>query len=335
MIGFLPFSSFLVNDGIFMIPFSSGSERSSNLNSSREVMYSPKAAARAIGVSESSLKRWCDAGKISVIKTAGGHRRLKQANIISFLREKNKYELQDPLSIGLPDLSEFSVSNPADAARQYHRSLVAEEDDRCHRLLTYLYVNGWQMEEIVDQVVSEAFKQIGNQWQQGSLEIYQERRASEICLESLGRIKTMLNPPEAPAFSAIGGTVEHDHYTLCTKSLEVSLISHGWQAKSLGSNLPFSTLLQAALTKRPNLMWVSVSYLKDEDSFIRGINAMAERIPRSTTLVVGGFAIKPWFWPRIKNAMHCENIVQLFGVVKQIEKTVTPSNFPSSIPPQF
>ena len=282
-------------------------------------MYSPKAVAQAIGVSESSLKRWCDAGKITAVKTAGGHRRLRQSQVISFLRERTKYELQDPMSIGLPDLSGFNVSDLSDAANQYRQSLVAEEEDKCHRLLMYLYVNGWQIEEIADRVISEAFKRIGTQWQHGNLEIYQERRACEMCLEGLGRIKTMLNTPEPDALTAIGGTVENDHYTLCTKSIEVALISHGWQAKSLGSNLPFSTLLQAALTKRPNLMWLSASYLKEEDSFIRDFNLMAEQIPKSTTLVVGGFAIKPWFWPKIRNAIYCENLVQLIATVKQVD----------------
>lgn len=310
--------------------FSSHSEMSGAhpFGSEKETMYSPKSVARAIGVSESSLKRWCDAGKITAVKTAGGHRRLRQSQVISFLRERNKYELRDPLSIGLPDLSEFSFSDLRDAANQYRQSLIAEEEDKCHRLLMYLYVNGWQMEGIVDEVISEAFKQIGNQWQQGNLEVYQERRACEICLEGLGRIKTMLNPPEPNALTAIGGTVEHDHYTLCTKGIEVALVSHGWQAKSLGSNLPFSTLLQAAVVKRPNLMWLSVSYLKEEDSFIRDLNSMAEEIPRATTLVVGGCAIKPWFWPKIRNAIYCDSLGKLISAMKRFEQAVTPPSDP-------
>lgn len=304
-----------------MEPLSSSDERSvvHSQGSVKEPLYSPKAVAQAIGVSESSLKRWCDSGKISAIKTAGGHRRLKQSQVISFLREGSKYELEDPLSIGLPDLSGFAISDLGDAAVQYHESLVAEEEEKCHRLLTYLYVKGWQIEEIIDQVISVAFTQVGAQWQHGCLEIYQERRACEICLEGLGRIKTILNPPEPTALTAIGGTIEHDHYALCTKSIEVTLISHGWQAKSLGSNLPFPTLLQAVLTKRPDVMWLSVSHLKEEESFIRDLNLMAEQVPRSTKLFVGGYAIKPWFWPKIKNAVYCDNLVQLVSAIKQID----------------
>ena len=296
--------------------------------SSLERFYSPKAVAKAIGVSESSLKRWCDSGKISASKTAGGHRRLRQSQVISFLRERKKYELLDPLSIGLPDLSGFSIEDLGDAAKQFEQSLIAENEDKCHRLLTYLYVNGWSMENIVDEVVSEAFKSIGTHWQHGGLEVYQERRACEICFESFVKLKTILNAPQPDALTAIGGTVEHDHYTLCTKGIEITLASHGWQATSLGSNLPFPTLLQAALARRPNLMWLSVSYLSDEDSFVRDFNLMSEQIPGSTTLVVGGHAIKPWFWPKLKNAIYCDNIGQLIVAIKKIERPSSPYSSP-------
>ena len=48
-------------------------------------LLSPKQVARALGVSESSLKRWCDKGLIPTERTAGGHRRLPLAGVLDFL----------------------------------------------------------------------------------------------------------------------------------------------------------------------------------------------------------------------------------------------------------
>lgn len=50
---------------------------------------SPRDLARAAGVSESSVKRWCDQGLIPVIKTAGGHRRLSLDAAIEFLSQSH------------------------------------------------------------------------------------------------------------------------------------------------------------------------------------------------------------------------------------------------------
>ena len=49
-------------------------------------LLSPRDLADAIGVSESSLKRWADAGKIQVSRTDGGHRRIPLAEAVRFIR---------------------------------------------------------------------------------------------------------------------------------------------------------------------------------------------------------------------------------------------------------
>ena len=50
-------------------------------------VLSPKELAQAIGVSESSLKRWADEGLLRATRTAGGHRRIPLAEAIRFLRD--------------------------------------------------------------------------------------------------------------------------------------------------------------------------------------------------------------------------------------------------------
>jgi excisionase family DNA binding protein len=48
---------------------------------------SPRELAAAVGVSESSLKRWADEGRVKVARTAGGHRRIELAEAVRFIRQ--------------------------------------------------------------------------------------------------------------------------------------------------------------------------------------------------------------------------------------------------------
>ena len=66
-----------------------------------KIQVSPKQLARAIQVSESSIKRWCDQGVISTVRTAGGHRRIDMPDVMRFLRD-NRYDLVRPEVLGLP-----------------------------------------------------------------------------------------------------------------------------------------------------------------------------------------------------------------------------------------
>ena len=62
---------------------------------------SPKQVARAIQVSESSIKRWCDKGVIPTKYTAGGHRRIPLGGLMDFLRS-TKHTIAQPEILGLP-----------------------------------------------------------------------------------------------------------------------------------------------------------------------------------------------------------------------------------------
>ncbi|MGB5390214.1 MAG: helix-turn-helix domain-containing protein, partial [Thermoanaerobaculia bacterium] len=74
-------------------------------------VLSPKEFAQAIGVSESSIKRWVDSGTIPASKTAGGHRRIAMSEAVRFLRE-TKTPLLHPDILGLPDVSALGGDLP-------------------------------------------------------------------------------------------------------------------------------------------------------------------------------------------------------------------------------
>lgn len=282
-------------------------------------VFSPRMVAKAIGVSESSLKRWCDAGLIAATKTAGGHRRVNRGSVIEFLKQK-ELELHDPTIIGLPSFEAIQVNDSADALQQFVAILLEGNESKCKELLMYLYINRSTMAEIFDTVVAPAFEQIGEMWRQGRLEIFVERRACEICMNSMRELRSCLSPPAADAFTAMGGTIANDHYLLPTLAVEMTLSSQGWQANSLGSNLPFETMLKAVESQRPDLFWISVSHVVDANSLVGEFNQFAASIPPETTLIVGGSALSDSFRAQIRNAVCCSNLSQLVASVRNFKR---------------
>ena len=65
-----------------------------------KLVLSPRELSEAIGVSESSVKRWVDRGVIVASRTAGGHRRISIDEAIRFIRATRR-ELPRPELLGL------------------------------------------------------------------------------------------------------------------------------------------------------------------------------------------------------------------------------------------
>ena len=96
-------------------------------------LLTPKQVARALDVSESSIKRWCDKGVIPTQHTAGGHRRIPMPGLIQFLRQ-SKYQLQHPEALGLPATSGQTVRVVDRACQQMTEGLIVGDALRCRQI---------------------------------------------------------------------------------------------------------------------------------------------------------------------------------------------------------
>jgi methanogenic corrinoid protein MtbC1 len=276
-----------------------------------EELVSPKQVARAMGVSESSLKRWCDKGLIPTIRTAGGHRKLPIGAVLNFLREKGK-QLVRPEILGLPAISGTGENTLDRAAKRLVAALTTGDSEQARRILFDQYLAGQSMIEISDQVIAEAFNQIGDGWQCGELEVYQERRGCEIMQRLLHELN--LSIPQVPldAPLAIGGTLEGDYYQLPTAMVELVLREQGWNARSFGTNLTAATVCESLRELHPQLFWLSVSRLDDLAKFVADYQLIAAaahelKIP----VVIGGRELTAVVRKQLRFNAHCDNMRQL------------------------
>lgn len=274
-------------------------------------LVSPKQVARAIGVSESSLKRWCDRGLIHTIRTAGGHRKLPIRSVLEFIKESGR-EVVHPDLLGLPSLVGQGPRTLTEARNRLIDALIAGDEQAVRRILIDLVMSKHPISAIGDEVISSAYREIGDRWDCGDVEVYQERRSCEICLRALHDMRTLLSPVVEGAPLAMGGTLSGDYYTLPTTLVELVLRENVWNAHTLGSGLPVDTLVTAIAENRPRLFWISTSYVPDEDQYVAEIaQIFAAAKSHGAALAVGGAALTESLRKRMKYHAYCDTLAHL------------------------
>jgi excisionase family DNA binding protein len=279
--------------------------------------------AEALSVSESSVKRWCNSGVIPMVRTVGGHRRIPLEGFLAFLEQTNR-RVQVPLSgvddelpeVGLsssvvPQGDESAVGGTQELLHRFQQAIERGDEATCRRLLTSLYAAKTSFAAIADQFVAAAFRGLGDRWDCGQLEVYQERRGCEICSRVLHEFRRLV--PAAPdnAPLALGGAPEGDQYSLPSQLVDLVLQESGWRTMNLGSNLPLSTIAAAVQQHAPRLLWLSVSHLEDSERFVEQYQTFRQSLPSELLVIVGGRALHDSLRPRLQYTGHCDNMLQL------------------------
>jgi MerR family transcriptional regulator, light-induced transcriptional regulator len=294
-----------------------------------KTLLTPKQVARAIHVSESSVKRWCDRGIIPTERTAGGHRRIPIGAMLDFLRT-SKHELVFPEAIGLPTTTGRN-RRPLDRSYELIAKFLLEGDDqRTRQILFDLYLAGQSISSICDLSLARAFEEVGRRWECGEAEVYQERRSCELCYRLLHEFRLLLPRPTPDAPLAIGGSPEGDNYSLATTMVELVLRSQGWRAMSLGTNLPFATLVAAAKEHRPRLLWLSVSHIENEEQFFSQYEQLFAATDGRVALVLGGRALTEPVRQRLRYSAFCDNMQHLESFARTLQIPIPPPPEPST-----
>lgn len=275
-----------------------------------ERLLSPKQVARAIAVSESSVKRWCDQGLIDTARTAGKHRRIPLDAVVRFLRATQR-PLARPEELGLSAGSLRKDAAPAQARDLLRDALLAGDEATSRRLLIELALQERAVAAICDDVLAPVLFEIGERWGCGDLEVYEERRSCEICVRNLLELRLTLPAATEESPVAAGGTLEADHYKIPTLMAELVLREAGWRAVSLGTGLPGATLQAAVETLRPRLFWISVSHVEDESRLANDLRMIRAACGAETELVIGGQALTERLRRKLPEIRYCANMREL------------------------
>jgi methanogenic corrinoid protein MtbC1 len=246
---------------------------------------------------------------IAATRTAGGHRRLLAHSVVEYARQSG-LPIVSPRLLGLVARAESAAKKTAISAAVFCDALLRGDETGCRFVAHSCHMSGQQMSVFGDQFVSAAFREIGERWSHGEAQVYQERRACQICLALISELRQLV--PEAKRGPiAIGGAWADDPYTLPTELAALVLRQNGWRAQSLGSGLPWDTLTAAIHDLRPKLFWLTASTIVDVDSFVAGYRNFYGAIERETAVVVGGRALTPEVRQQIRYTGFCDNLQHL------------------------
>ncbi len=277
----------------------------------------PKQAAWALGVSESSVKRWVDRGTLPAITTAGGHRKLAISDVLHYARETG-IDLAQPEILGI-------VTRPNRKPLGLLVDLLVEslcngDVAATREIVLSAYQHGNPCASIGDELLCPAFREIGSRWEAGSLSVHEERRACEMTASALHEIRAMMPAPSPDAPLAMVTTAAGDHAELPIRIAELVLRENGWQVALLGVALPLCEIKCAVTKYRPKLSLLSATHLEDPQQFFVDFRVLVyEATKQVTTWLMGGRALPAEF----HGALPCDHFGRSMRELASIVRTLT------------
>lgn len=253
-------------------------------------LISPRELAEAIGVSESSIKRWADDGAVRAVRTSGGHRRIPIEDAVHFIRSSGQ-KVCRPEILGIDDAMPFAEALPAhgEEGDLLYRLLIEGSESGTRGFLVSLFLSGWTPAQIIDGPVSEAMARVGELWKIDPSAIYVEHRATDITMQALSRIRSLIRIPLASARRAVGGAPSGDPYIIPSLGASLVLGSLGIRATNLGPETPIETLRHALTELGPQIVWISAGVAAEPVRLRDEIVQLADdAAARECSVIVGG-----------------------------------------------
>ncbi|KAA1258689.1 Helix-turn-helix domain protein [Rubripirellula obstinata] len=265
--------------------------------------------ARAIGVSDSSVRRLADAGEIEIHRTRGGHRRIPVSEAIRYVRA-TQTEVTHPDLLGLEVAPKDVV--PESAETEILRALEAGKAATTISLMQSLYASGMSIADLCDGPIRHAMDQIGQRWPHDRRAIFVEHRATLLCARALHQLRMSMPEPDEDAPEAIGAAILGDLYLLPT--LITSLVLHelGFEEINLGPNTPIDVLTDAVIEEKPDLAWLCIGEpLRSRSQALEFEKLVEATADTGTRLVIGGRHSNDADVLRHDSVIHCQTMRQL------------------------
>ncbi|HWS99319.1 MAG TPA: B12-binding domain-containing protein [Pyrinomonadaceae bacterium] len=287
------------------------------IKSIRGKKLTSKQAARLLGVSEASVKRWADSGLLPMEKTAGGHRRFRPEDV-AVVRRAGLGEKESPLSekrsaARLAARANIKPGGETQLVEETFRALMDGHDEELSALLVNLHLHGQTVAAIADGFLCPAMRRVGDLWHAGELSVGQEHVATRTAATALAQLQSVLDAHEGERARALCCAVEDDFHELPVRMAALTLEAGGMEVFNLGMSTPFSALEEVVKRFRPDLVCVSSTVLMSLDRAAREYTEFHKAARRARARVVlggAGFA-EAGVRNRLPADLHAESFREL------------------------
>lgn len=217
--------------------------------------------AKALGVSDSSVRRLADAGELEIHRTRGGHRRIPVSEAVRYIRDTHTH-VQKPELLGLEVAPQLIHAEEVDVPSAAARMLQVLEEGHASAvigLMQWLYASGMSIAELCDGPIATAMTQIGERWPHDKRAIFIEHRATILCCRALNQLRLSIPEPDEDAPKAIGAAMSGDMYLMPTLIASLVLYEAGFNEINLGPNTPLDVLADSVIDEAPRLVWLSIA----------------------------------------------------------------------------
>jgi len=223
-------------------------------------------------VTTTTVKRWADQGLLRHTRTAGGHRRFEEPDVVRLLELRDGTE--DPWLLALArDGGVRKMVAALKHLREEHGS--------------------WA---VAAEALGDGIRQIGEAWAVGRITLFEEHLVTERVVRAIGWISSDIDAPkDAPV--ALLGTAEGEVHRLGVYLAELVLRESGWKI-AWGVDAPTDALVPWARKQGVELVVMTASsWMRDS----HGMRAQVKQLSRGlrVPILLGGSAAWPTDLPNV------------------------------------
>jgi methanogenic corrinoid protein MtbC1 len=208
-------------------------------------------------------------------------------------------------------VQERSTERALDAERERLVAAAHAYDEAAVHAILDEALAGFSLETVLRELILPVLREIGAEWERGTLEVGQEHFASNLVRERLLALARQWGRGGGPL--AILACAPGERHDIGLIAFGLVLRSHGWRILFLGADTPLATLERAVSTTNPQLVVVASM----DSALLEAESTGLRRLGRSAPLALSGAGASEKLCARLRIDRLDGDLVAAAGAVSQ------------------